>query len=519
MQTIPQLLQARAQDSADRVFCSFRGRSTSFAQLLAGVREMAGALLGAGVAPGARVGFLLPPSVEHMQLYLATSWLGACAVPFSIHLKAAGLELQLRSSRPALMVASRAHELPLREALSLLDKPPPVLWFEDGAVGKSETTLDAQLGRQRPVAVPAARALDDTLAIAYTSGTTGAPKGVMLSERWYWVGAKNAGVLSGAQRSDTFFMWEPFYHIASWMTVMMALQHGLRIHMVERFSASRLWEQIAEARATKFHYLGGLVNIILAQPVVPAEKDNTVTIAWGAACPADSWRQFEDRFQVTVREGYGISEGQNFTHLNMDGVVGAIGKPVAEFDSWIVGEDGKPTAAGTTGEIVLRPKVPGVAMSGYFGEPEKTREVLREDGCVYTGDLGLMDEAGNFHFKGRKKDALRRRGENVSAWEVERVINQAPGVEESAVVGVDSAVGEQDILALVKLRPGAQTPPMDIVRFCHDRLAYYQVPRYLQIVEDFPRGPTQRIRKNELNIDLTRAWDSEQAGFKPSRTL
>jgi carnitine-CoA ligase len=519
MQTIPQLLLERANDSADRVFCTFRGRDLRYAELLIGVQQMAGALAHAGVGPGSRVGLMLPSSLEHIEMFLALSWLGATAVPFSVHLKSAGLELQVRSSRPTLMLAARAFEPAIRQALAALDGQPVLVWLDDEVAAVGEQSLARLLRVNHPLRHPAKRHLDDLLAISYTSGTTGAPKGVMLSEGYFWVGAKNAGVLSGATRDDTYFMWEPFYHIAAWMTVLLALQHGLRTFMVESFSASKIWQQIAEARATKFHYLGGMVNIMLSRPALEEEKNNTLQIAWGAACPADSWRHFEHRFGVSVREGYGISEGQNFTHLNLDGVVGSIGRPVPELDCWLEDEQGHRVAPGTLGEIVLRPERPGLVMQGYFGEPERTREVLRADGCLLTGDLAVQDEAGNFYFKGRKKDALRRRGENVSAWEVERVLNKAPGVEESAVVGVDSPMGEQDILAVLKLRKGEQGDPLQIARYCADHLAHYQVPRYLQFVDDFPRGPTQRIRKAELSIDLLTAWDSEKAGFKPARSI
>jgi len=142
--------------------------------------------------------------------------------------------------------------------------------------------------------------------------------------------------------------------------------------------------------------------------------------------------------------------------------------------------------------------------------------VLR-DGCVYTGDLAMVDRDGDYYFKGRKKDALRRRGENISAWEVERVINAAPGVEECAVIGVDSAMGEQEVMAFVKMCEGEPGDALALMKFCAERLAYYQVPRYWQFVEDFPRGPTQRIVKREIKADLGEAWDAEKAGVKPAR--
>jgi carnitine-CoA ligase len=157
---------------------------------------------------------------------------------------------------------------------------------------------------------------------------------------------------------------------------------------------------------------------------------------------------------------------------------------------------------------VVRAKVPGVTMQGYFNAPEKTAEVLR-DGCVHTGDLGYQDEDGFFFYSGRKKDSLRRRGENVSAWEVERVINAHPAVEESAVVGVASEIGEQDIRAFVKLAPGETLEPLALMRWCERDLAYYQLPRYLDFVDEFPRGPTQRIRKNDLPASVAGSWDFE----------
>ncbi len=518
LHTVAELLLMRERDSTDRIFCRFEGQTQTFAQLVQSVRAMAGALVQVGAQPGDRIGFMMGSSLEHISLYLASAWVGACAVPFSVHLKSSGLALQLRSSQPALMILSREHADVMHQSLSGLDHVPRLVWLEDGPVDRAFTSVPALLACSKPLASPSPRTLDDAIAISYTSGTTGAPKGVVMSERFYAVGAKNAGLLSEANRDDIYFMWEPFYHVAAWMTVLMALQHGLQIYMVERFSASQLWQQIGQARATKFHYLGGLINIILSQPISSAEVDNTLLIAWGAACPADSWRQFEERFGVRVREGYGISEGQNFTHMNFDGVVGAIGRPAPEFESWIADEAGRPVAAGVTGEIVLRPLLPGVTMTGYFREPEKTAEVLRADGLVYTGDLGMQDVQGQFFFKGRKKDALRRRGENISAWEVERVINQVPGVEESAVVGVAAAVGEQDILALIKPAQGSGVDPMAILNFCDQQLAYYQIPRYVLVVEDFPRGPTQRIRKGEIQFDIAHAFDAEKVGWRPTRS-
>ncbi|NYG45380.1 crotonobetaine/carnitine-CoA ligase [Bradyrhizobium sp. IAR9] len=516
LQTLSELIQSRATDSADRVFCSFKGKNTTFAQFEGRVKEFAGALIEAGLNPGDRVGLMIGQSIDHVEMFCAVVWVGAIPVPFSVHLKSAGLELQLNSARPKLFIADRVYANIVRQAVLISREPPKIVWLEDGIVLAGEAQLNWLLRSSRSLHKACPRSLDDPHVIMYTSGTTGAPKGAVQSERCFAVGAKNAGILNDAQRDDVFHSWEPFYNGSAWIVVTLALQKGLKLHMVERFSASRLWDEIQQAGATKLHYLGGLINIILAQPVVESEHNNSVRIAWGAACPVDSWRKFEKRFQLKVREGYGSTEGQMFTHLNLEGVVGSVGKPIEEMESWIVDECGGRVGPGVTGELVLKPRPRAVSMLEYWGEPEKTAEVVR-DGCIFSGDYAMVDESGNYFFKGRKKDSLRRRGQNVSAWEVERIINAAPGVEESAVVGVDSELGDQEIVAVVKMRDGAPRDSLTLLKCCADQLAYYQVPRYYQFVEDFPRGPSQRILKRDIQVDLANAWDAEKAGVKPTR--
>ncbi len=518
MQTLSLLVRQRAADRSDGVFLSCDGTETTFAALHNGVQHMAGALAAANITPDCRVGLMLGQSLTHIELFMACAWIGATVVPFSVHFQSAGLELQLTSCRPEIFVADRVHADVLRRVVETLATPPLIVWVEsEGDLRTGETTLTSLRANATPVNEPVNRSLTDTLAIIYTSGTTGAPKGGVMSEGFFQLGAKSAGLLSDVQPDDVYFLWEPFYHASAWMMVLMALQHGAKLHMVKGFSASRLWDQIREARATKFHYLGGLINIILAQPERPNDRDNPVTIAWGAACPADSWRLFEERFGVSIREGYGLTEAQNFTHINRDGIVGSIGKPIEEIECWLVDDAGTRVGPGVTGEIVVAARSPAVGMTGYWDDPAKTAEVLHPDGTIHTGDLAMMDADGNYYFKGRKKDSLRRRGENISAWEVERVINSAPGVEESAVVGVRSDMGEQEVFAAIKLRDGAAEDPAAIIAHCADRLAYYQVPRFLSFVDDFPRGPTQRIRKADIPTDIASAWDTDKLGITPRR--
>ena len=510
--SIAALVAYRAREQPGAVFCRFQDEVIDYAELALRTRRAAARLRELGVTAGDRVALMLPGHPDHIAMFLGLAWLGAVLVPVSVHAKTAGLELQLRDAAPSLVIAEGAHAAELAPAVDTLraeGRLLPVAWR---GIAPRTGALDHVLGswrEQLPVSEAAHAASPERMVcISYTSGTTGAPKGVMLSEHWFEVGAKNAELLADVQADDVLFLWEPFHHIAGWMTVLMSLRRGVSIGMVERFSASRCWDQVRHFGATKLHYLGGVMNLLLRQPPREDDADNPVTIAWGAAAPTASWREFERRFDVRVREGYGLTEGANFNTLNLEGRVGSIGRPIDEYEAWIAGTHGAVLGPREVGEIVLRPKLPGVTMLGYYGQPQKTAEVLR-DGCVHTGDLGYQDEDGFFYYAGRSKDSLRRRGENVSAWEVERILNAHPAVEDSAVIGVPSAMGEEDIKAFVKSAPGTVVEAVELLRWCEQRLAYYQVPRYFAFVAELPRGPTQRVQKASLSRAVDDCEDME----------
>lgn len=513
METIAQLIARQAKERPDAPFLTFGDRTMHFAELQRAVARAAATFHSEGFSAGKRVMIMMGSSPAHVVAYLALVSLGCVIIELSVHFRRNGIELQLEDADPHRLIVDPDHAADVLAAMQGAGRHAPVY-----TLGTSEVSalkpLDLDANRA-PAPLPAPD-LDRVQSISYTSGTTGRPKGVMLTERFFQIGAKNAGLLADVRASDVLFLWEPFYHVAAWMTVLIALQHGVRIAMVDRFSGSQAWTQIRESGATLFHYLGGAMNILLKQPPGARDRDNPVRIAWGAAAPARSWREFEDRFGVHIREGYGISEAGNFTHLNLEGRVGSIGTPAAEFDSWIADDKGNRLPPRQVGEIVVRPKGPGIAMAGYFRDPAKTAEVLR-GGCVHTGDLGYTDKDGFFYYSGRKKDSLRRRGENVSAWEVERVVNAHPAVEESAVVGVVSEMGEQEIRVFVQLAPQQHLEPLELIKWCERDLAYYQIPRYVDFVSAFPRGPTQRIRKADLTSALTESWDLEKSGYKIRR--
>ena len=513
METIAQLVARQGRERPDAPFLTFDGRTTSFGDLQRAVARATSVFHAEGFSAGKRVMIMAGSSPRHIVAYLTLVSLGCVIIELSVHYRRNCIQLQLEDADPHRLIVEPVHA---EDVLAAIEDAPCHLPLYSLVPGNRPELTYLDLDSDRAAAPLPAPDLDRVQSISYTSGTTGRPKGVMLTERFFQIGAKNAGLLAEVRADDVLFLWEPFYHVAAWMTVLIALQHGVPIAMVDRFSGSQAWTQIRRSGATLFHYLGGAMNILLKQPPDHRDSDNPVRIAWGAAAPAASWHAFESRFGVRIREGYGISEAGNFTHLNLEGRVGSIGKPAAEFDSWIVDDDGRTVPPRTVGEIVVRPKAANIAMAGYFRDTAKTAEVLR-NGCVHTGDLGYVDEDGFFFYAGRKKDSLRRRGENVSAWEVERVVNAHPAVEESAVVGVISDMGEQEIRVFVQTAPGLTLEPLDLIKWCERDLAYYQIPRYVDFVPTFPRGPTQRIRKADLPATLAGTWDVATSGYKLRR--
>lgn len=357
---------------------------------------------------------------------------------------------------------------------------------------------------------------DRLTAIMYTSGTTGPPKGVMLTERMYHAAARSAARAADIRPADVVFLWEPLYHITGVQAIVLCLDQGVPCALVERFSASAFWDQVRRYRATQIHYLGGVLSILMKQPRRPDDADNPARVAWGAAAPPDLWRQFEHRFGVEVHECYGLTEGASFTTINVAGKIGSVGTPVDHFEVGIADDQDRPVGPNQIGEIVQREREPGLLMQGYFDDPEGTRAALR-GGWLHTGDLGYRDEEGFFYYAGRKKDSIRTRGENVSAWEIEQVVIAYPGVEECAVVGVPSDLGESDIKLFIRPTAGGSIDPVEVIRWCEARLAYFQVPRFIAFTDEFPRTASQRIRKDELPRTVDDCFDVQRSGYRVRR--
>jgi crotonobetaine/carnitine-CoA ligase len=285
----------------------------------------------------------------------------------------------------------------------------------------------------------------------------------------------------------------------------------------DRFSASTFWDEIRKYGATQFNYLGAVMTILAKQEPRENDHDNPVRIAFGAACPPDVMKQVEERFRLVCLEGFGMTEIGIVVHDDINARrAGSCGRVLGEYyEAQLVDDDDMEVGIGEVGEIVVRPKKPYIMMTDYYRMPDKTLETYRNL-WFHTGDYAKRDEDGYFYFVDRKKDAIRRRGENISSFEVEKVINAHPQILECAVFAVPSELGEDEVKANVVLKEDQTLPPERLIEFCNERMAHFAVPRYVEFVTELPKTPTNRIEKYRLReLGITEnTWDREKADIK-----
>jgi crotonobetaine/carnitine-CoA ligase len=330
------------------------------------------------------------------------------------------------------------------------------------------------------------------------------------------IAACAAARVADVRNGDVFLMWEPINHIGGLEVLVLATRFRITLVMVERFSVSRFWPNVRQYGVTQLHFLGGVLALLLKAEPRPEDREHGIRVAWGGGCPVSIWRDFEERFEIPIREGYGMTECASFTTQNLTCKVGSIGACLPYFEMRVVDEQGQFLGSGKLGELWVRANQPGIVTPGYWRNPAATA-ALFEGEWLKTGDIGWCDEDGDFYYSGRKKDSIRRRGENVAAFEVERVLSDHPAITESAVIGVPNALADEDIKAFVRLRPGETLSPLALVQWCERHLAYFQIPRYIAFVDSLPKTPSERVRKDALSQSTKDCWDLERSGYKLRR--
>lgn len=495
----------KARRHPDKVFARFNGVPVTFAEIDRRAAALAAALRRAGVARGDRAAVMLHSSIDSLAVLFGLARAGVVWVPVNVQLRADGLRYIIEHCDPRVVfVEAELAETVAQSGAELAGVVLCVRHPDRPGQGLGEW-LEGGPGFDEPF--PAA---SDQFAIMYTSGTTGRPKGVMVTHQMLRLAGEGVLEVSSAGDGDVFFVWEPLYHIGGAQLIALPVLRDIELAMVDRFSASRFWQQVNDYGATHIHYLGGILQILLKQPPSLLERSHRVRVAWGGGCPPEIFDVARERYGFAIRECYGMTEDSSITTFSDGSRAGVVGRPVPWFTVTIRDEKGDPVPAGVRGEITVETSLPGAIFEGYFRNPEATAKALR-GGVMFTGDCGSVDDGGVLRFHGRLTDSVRCRGENVSAWEVEHVVTSHPQVEDCAIIGVAAEIGEQDIKLFVKPKAGERIVPAALSAWLSQRLAPYQNPRYVAVVEEFERTPSQRIMKHRLDPSVAGAWDRQSA--------
>jgi len=520
---LPRILARQAAQHADRPLFVAGEVRWSYAQALSQAQAYGAALVRAGIRAGDRVALLCSNRAEFMQVFLGCAWIGAVTVPINTASRGAQLRHVLTNSGARLLV-TEADGLQVVQALDAQDGAPlplEAIWLIDGTLAAGSdrrcSAFPADPGqRHHPAAaVPPA----DPPAILYTSGTTGLSKGVCCPHgQFFWWGAHTSTLL-GLVEGDVLLTTLPLFHTNAMNAFFQALMMGATLVVEKRFSASAFWAALVRHQATVTYVLGAMVPILLSKDATADDKAHRVRIALAPGVPPQFHADFTERFGMALLDGYGSTESNFVIGAEIaDQRPGTMGRVRPGFEARVVDEDDNELPAGTPGELLLRASEPFAFATGYFGMPDKTVEAWRNL-WFHTGDRVVRDADGYFTFMDRLKDAIRRRGENISSYEVEQVLLSHPAVEVAAVFPVKSEMAEDEVMTAIVLREGASLDEVELMRFCEPRLSYFAVPRYVEFLAQLPateNGKIQKFKLRERGVTPD-TWDREAAGYKLAR--
>ena len=530
--TLPDVLEHQARVIGDQPFLRWEDASNflSFHEVNRRVNRLAHGLARLGVDRGDAVAMLMPNSLDFVLTWFAVNKLGAIEVPINTAYKGDFLQHQVNISGATTLIADIGLIDSVIDSIAQLPKIDRVVFWSRCA----EAQLDVpKLDRVR---VSAFATLDsdnesnpgvrvrpqDIAAIIFTSGTTGPSKGVLMPHAQCYLFAENGVQVTQLTSSDCYATAFPLFHAnAQVLSIYPCLIAGARCVLYERFSATSWVERLHTSGATVINSIGVMLPFVYAQPPTARDDTHQMRRILSAPVPDGIVEEFKRRFGVRhITTAFGQTEiclpFISPLQYNDARPRGAAGLLVDQFfEARIVNPDtDMEVAEGDVGELILRHKQPWTINAGYVGMPDKTAEVWRNL-WFHTGDALRRDAQGWYYFVDRFKDALRRRGENISSFEVEAPMRRHPAVADVAVIAIPADEGgEDEIKACIVLKPGHRTSYEEIVKWCESLLPYFAVPRYLEFMDEFPRTPSEKIQKNQLrSAGRTAAtWDRISAG-------
>lgn len=508
------LLEARAAEAPDEVFAIFQQTDEQWTrqEFLDRTRSCAAAFQALGVRQGEVVMSWLPNGPHAMLVYMALAYIGAVYTPINTAYRGGILEHVIRVAQPRLMVADdrlapRLGQVDLASLETLVIVGPDMPDIA-GVHILPESALHGSADTLQPLERPI-EPWDDHI-IIYTSGTTGPSKAVLSSYVSSWFSTSSLAPLPN-QRN---MLVGPMFHLSGTGNLYATLIQSGSLVMLEAFSTQTFWRDVRKYNITAGTLLGAMTTFLLKEP--PSPEDRTHSLKRAVMIPlSDDSLAFSERFGVDVRTAYNMTEicTPITSELNPT-VKGTSGRLREGCEARIVDENDIELPHGKIGEFVVRADLPWMISTCYYNNPEATAKAWR-NGWFHTGDALYRDEDGNYFFADRIKDAIRRRGENISSFEVEKELLAHPAIRDAAVIPAKSELSEDDVLAVITLVEGASVDPVELIAFLQERLAHFMVPRYIRIVDKLPSTPTNKVEKYVLREQgvTPDTWDREAAGI------
>jgi crotonobetaine/carnitine-CoA ligase len=512
------MIERWAREQPDKTFAIFAdGEQWTYGEMQALAIRTANALRELGVKQAERVLVWLPNNADCLRVWFGLNYLGAVFVPINTAYRGSLLEHAIGLSEARLMIA-HAELCPrlkdvdrkaVRELVVLGGAPIPLDGISVHPAGALESADTNPPPLERPIAPW------DMQSIIFTSGTTGPSKGVMSSYVHLHAMAGSAPFLSGG---DRYMINLPMFHSGGVMPVTAMLIHGGSIAMVDSFNTEAFWPTVRKAGITTSILLGVMGGFLLKRPPSSNDKDHPLKTCTYVPLN-ETAPQFHARFGTDIYTHFNMTEismpivtGANPTAL------GSAGRMRSGVDVRIIDENDCELPVGAVGELVVRTDCPWATSHGYAGNPIATAAAWR-NGWFHTGDGFKRDAEGNFYFVDRLKDAIRRRGENISSFEVESEVLAYPAIREAAAIAVKSEIAEDEVCAVIAIKEGEAFDPAALIEFLRPRMAHFMVPRYVRVVEALPRTPTAKIEKVKLRAEglTTDTWDREAAGIVVKR--
>lgn len=500
------ILRTQAQRIGAREFVRCAGRAFTYRDADAAADRVAAAFRALGAGRQTRVGILLANRIEYLDLWFGLARIGAVEVPLDTAYRAAQIRHVLRRAPVPIVVVEEALAGDLLDAAAEAPDLETLVVLGDSRgvrarAGRLDVLdYDRLIDAQRSsAAVPIDISGADTGAVMNTSGTTGPSKGVRLSHAQQFILGRNVALDLELTAEDVYYNCFPLFHnTAQAMITLPVLLAGARMVLVERFSARRFWPDVLSHGCTVFYYIGEILRVLLRATAAADGAGARLRAGWGIGAAPGDFVEFQRRHDVVLRSGYGSTEANVGVYLPHDDPdPTSVGRALPGYELRIAGGDDAPLPPGQIGEILVRATEPCTIMQGYDGDPQATVAAWR-DLWFHTGDAGYLDQRGNLYFTGRVRDAIRVRGENVSAFEVEEAIGRVDGVLEVAAIAVPCELGGDDVKIVVVAAPGAVLDPQALIAHAQAHLPRYAVPRYVEIVAALPKTETNKVRKNVL---------------------